>query len=247
MLRPPTRIAPAASSLRTSAPSRLAAGPSALIFEPARVGRPAMSNRFFTANGTPLIGPMCRPASISAARFFARSATMSVKALTVGSAALMRARAAATTALAFTLPVLTARAISAAVAAFDRGSFTGDRSWTKDRRGREVVVELHGQQRLRNGERALDVQDDVRAVFRRDRQADRQRCLVDPFRYVGLLFCHWFLPHSIWPKRKEHAKHHASGWLQSPRRFARKDHDQRSRSRSPLTARRLSRRHAHVA
>src|SRR5471032_2791896 len=164
MLRPPIRIAPAASSLRISAPSRLAAGPSALIFEPARVGRPAMSNRFFTANGTPLIGPMCWPASISAARFLARSATMSVKALTIGSAALMRARAASTTALAFALPVLMARAISAAVAAFDRGSLIGDRSWTKDRRGCEVVVELHGQQRLGDGERTLDVQDDIGTV-----------------------------------------------------------------------------------
>src|SRR5471032_1063601 len=197
MLRPPIRIAPAASSLRTSAPSRLAAGPSTLIFEPARVGRPSISNRFLTANGTPLSGPMCWPASISAARFFARAATRSVKALTVGSAAAMRARAASTTALAFTLPVLTARAISAAVAAFDRGSFTGDHSRTKDRRGREVVIELDSQQWLRDGERAFDVQDDIGAVFRRDRQADRQCCLVDPFRYIGLLFRHWFPPRSI--------------------------------------------------
>src|SRR5215216_8080557 len=85
MLRPPTRIAPAASSLRTSEPSRAAFGPSTLIFEPARVGRPFMSNRFFTAKGTPASGPRWVPASISDARLRARAATTSVKALTVGS------------------------------------------------------------------------------------------------------------------------------------------------------------------
>ena len=130
-------MAPAASSLRTSAPSRAAFGPSTLIFEPARVGRPSMSNRFLTANGTPTSGPRCRPASISAARFLARSARTSVKALTVGSAAAMRFSAASITALAFTLPAAMARVISPAVAAFDR-----DRSWPEDRRRRQFVVEL---------------------------------------------------------------------------------------------------------
>ena len=28
-----------------------------VLFEPARVGRPSISNRFFTANGTPISGP----------------------------------------------------------------------------------------------------------------------------------------------------------------------------------------------
>ena len=122
MLRPPTRIAPAASSLRISEPSRVAIGPSLLIFDPARVGWPLMSNRFLTANGTPSIGPRCRPRSISTARMRARSAMTSVKALMVGSAAAMRARVASITASALTLPDITAPAISVAVACFDRGS-----------------------------------------------------------------------------------------------------------------------------
>src|SRR5260370_38910278 len=149
MLRAPTRIAPAISSWRTSAPSRLALGPSRLIFDPARVGRPAISNRFLTANGTPTSGPRWRPASISAARFLARSATRSVKALTVGSAASMRYSAASTTALAVAFWPATARAISAAVAAFDVGSFmSGDRPWAEDRCRWQLVAELERQPRV---------------------------------------------------------------------------------------------------
>ena len=53
---------------------------SRLIFEPASVGRPAMSNRFFTANGTPASGPGGSPAaqvrSISCAATRARSSVM---------------------------------------------------------------------------------------------------------------------------------------------------------------------------
>ena len=45
---------------RASRPSRRAAR-SRLIFEPARVGRPSMSNRFLTANGTPASGPRLSP------------------------------------------------------------------------------------------------------------------------------------------------------------------------------------------
>src|SRR5216683_706105 len=135
MLRPPTRIAPAASSLRTSAPSRAAFGPSRFIFEPARVGRPFMSNRFLTAKGTPASGPRCRPESISAARFLARSATTSVKALTLASLVSIRVSAASTTATALTLPLITAPAISLAVACFDRGSLmAGTPAPASDRR-----------------------------------------------------------------------------------------------------------------
>ena len=56
MLSAPTRTAPAASRRSISVASRAAGGASRLIFEPASVGNPAMSNRFFTANGTPASG-----------------------------------------------------------------------------------------------------------------------------------------------------------------------------------------------
>src|SRR5471030_909853 len=186
MLRPPTRIAPAASSLRTSAPSRRALGPSRLIFEPARVGRPSMSNRFLTANGTPDSGPRCWPASIWMARRRARSATISVKALTVGSAAAMRLSVASMTALAFTLPLDTERAISAAVACFERISVMAGCSRTIDRQRRQFLVELDRQQGLHDRERPFDVQDHVGAIFLGDRKTDRLRRLFDPLRDVWL-------------------------------------------------------------
>ena len=54
-----------------------------VVFEPASVGTPAMSNRFFTANGTPASGPAGSPeahaASTAAAFARARSAVMAVK------------------------------------------------------------------------------------------------------------------------------------------------------------------------
>ena len=58
-------------------------GRSRLIFDPARVGRPCTSNRFFTAKGTPASGPGFFPAAIAAstarALARARSAVTSVK------------------------------------------------------------------------------------------------------------------------------------------------------------------------
>src|SRR6476660_2944886 len=56
MLRAPTRTAPAASSRLMIVASRFAGGASRLILAPASVVRPAISNRFFTANGTPARG-----------------------------------------------------------------------------------------------------------------------------------------------------------------------------------------------
>src|SRR5580658_9811198 len=61
MLSAPTRMAPAASSRSINAASRAAGGLSRLILEPASVGRPATSNRFLTANGTPASGPAGSP------------------------------------------------------------------------------------------------------------------------------------------------------------------------------------------
>ena len=81
-----------------------------------------MSNRFLTAKGTPASGPRWVPASISAARLRARSAKTSVKALTVGSLVSMRVSVASITAVALTLPLITARAMSVAVACLESGS-----------------------------------------------------------------------------------------------------------------------------
>ena len=62
MFSAPTSIAPAASSRATSVASAAAGGRSRLMREPASVGRPATSIRFFTANGTPASGPTGLPA-----------------------------------------------------------------------------------------------------------------------------------------------------------------------------------------
>ena len=66
MLSAPTSTAPAASSRAISVASAVAGGRSRLILEPASVARPATSNRFLTANGTPASGPSVRPAARSA-------------------------------------------------------------------------------------------------------------------------------------------------------------------------------------
>src|SRR5262249_41794621 len=68
MLSAPTSTAPVDSSRAISVASRLAGARSRLIFEPASVGSPAMSNKFLTANGTPASAPTNRPP-------FARSAS----------------------------------------------------------------------------------------------------------------------------------------------------------------------------
>src|ERR1700712_4287357 len=118
MLSAPTRTAPAASMRSIKVASRADGLRSRLIFEPARVGRPCTSNRFFTANGTPASGPAILPAAISAstAQAFARerSAVTSVNALRTGLWVAMRASAASVTLSADILPPATARAISEA-------------------------------------------------------------------------------------------------------------------------------------
>src|SRR5580693_8697646 len=118
MLSAPTRIAPAASSLSISAASRSAGGRSRLILEPARVGRPATSNRFLTANGTPAsagsFSPLARAASSARARANARRSVTKVKELSSGSRSRIRANVASTIWVALTRPAVMAAAIEAA-------------------------------------------------------------------------------------------------------------------------------------
>src|SRR6201996_3983076 len=118
MLSAPTRTAPAASRRSINVASRAAAAWSRLIFEPARVGRPFTSNRFFTAKGTPASGPGFFPAAIAAstARAFvrARSAVTSGKEFSTGACLAMRASAASVASSADNFLSLTARAMSSA-------------------------------------------------------------------------------------------------------------------------------------
>src|SRR6266481_7889735 len=118
MLSAPTSTAPAASIRAIRVASRDAGGRSRLIFEPARVARPSMSNRFFTAKGTPASGPTLWPAAIAASIAFAlvraRPAVTSVNELNTVSRCSMRANAASVTSSADILRPLTALAISEA-------------------------------------------------------------------------------------------------------------------------------------
>ena len=116
MLSAPTSTAPAASMRSTSVASRDDGARSRLIFDPARVGRPFTSNRFFTANGTPASGPTFCPAAIAAstarALARARSAVTSVKEFRMGSCLAIRANAASVASSAVILRPATACAIS---------------------------------------------------------------------------------------------------------------------------------------
>src|SRR6202166_3985066 len=118
MLSAPTKTAPAPSMRSISVASRGDGFKSRLIFDPARVGRPCTSNRFFTANGTPASGPAFLPAAIAASTLRAlaraRSAVTSVNELRMGSCLAIRASAASVTPSAETLRPATADAISAA-------------------------------------------------------------------------------------------------------------------------------------
>jgi len=91
---------------------------SRLIFDPARVGRPRTSNRFFTANGTPASRPAFFPAamaaSIARALARARSTVTSVNEFRTGSYFAIRANAASVTLSADTCRPFTASAISPA-------------------------------------------------------------------------------------------------------------------------------------
>src|SRR5450755_3341222 len=118
MLSAPTSTAPAASIRSIKVASRRAGANSRLIFDPARVGSPCTSNRFFTANGTPASGPGFLPAAIAASteRAFARarSAVTSVKAFRAELCWAIRASAASVTPSASIFRPATACAISAA-------------------------------------------------------------------------------------------------------------------------------------
>ena len=101
MLSAPTSTAPAASIRSINVASRGDGARSRLIFDPARVGRPCTSNRFFTANGTPASGPASCPAATAAstarALARARSAVTSVNEFRTGSCLAIRASAASVT------------------------------------------------------------------------------------------------------------------------------------------------------
>src|SRR5579871_278664 len=118
MLSAPTSTAPAASIRSIRVASRGAGGRSRLIFEPARVGIPFTSNKFFTAKGTPASGPTLLPAATSAstcrALARARSAVMSVKEVRMPSCCAMRASADSVASSADILREATALAISEA-------------------------------------------------------------------------------------------------------------------------------------
>src|ERR1700761_4727800 len=118
MLSAPTSTAPAASSRSIRAASRLAGGASRLILDPASVDKPATSNRFFTANGTPASGPKTSPRaharSRACARSRARRSVMAVKALRAALSLRMRMIAASTTLAALARPDATAAAMSVA-------------------------------------------------------------------------------------------------------------------------------------
>src|ERR1700724_2796892 len=140
MLSAPTRMVPAASSRSISAASRGAGGRSRLILEPASVGRPATSNRFLTANGTPANGgsfsPFTHAASSACARASARRSVTAVKELSNGSRSRMRASAASTICVALTRPAATAAAIEAAES---QAKSPAAVSSMKDRRGLGIV------------------------------------------------------------------------------------------------------------
>src|SRR5262245_11054350 len=118
MLSAPTSTAPWASRRAMMVASCVAGARSRLIFEPARVDSPAMSNKFLTANGTPASAPSRRPrarsASIAAALASARSAVTAVNALRTRSCLAIRVSAARTTAAALVRPSQPAAAISLA-------------------------------------------------------------------------------------------------------------------------------------
>src|ERR1700736_5849942 len=118
MLSAPTSTAPASSNRSIRVASRGAGARSRLILDPARVGRPLTSKRFFTANGTPAKGPTPLPpasaASMARARVRARSASTSVNEFSSGLCCAIRASAASATLSADILRLATACAISEA-------------------------------------------------------------------------------------------------------------------------------------
>src|SRR5512140_780020 len=180
MLSAPTRTAPAASIRSIKVASRFDAARSRLIFEPARVGRPATSNRFFTAKGTPASGPTVLPAAMSAstARAFARarSAVMSVKELRTPSCCLMRASAASVASSADILPRATALAISEAVIS---GLVVMAASGREDRRRLGLVRQREFVDQAGQPQRDFEIGADRGPPGVLDRQCQRFRYGVD--------------------------------------------------------------------
>src|ERR1700761_4241731 len=171
MLSAPTSTAPAASIRSISVASRDAGGWSRLILEPARVGSPCTSNRFFTANGTPASAPTLCPAAMEAstarALVRARSAVTSVKAFSTPSCAAIRANTASVASNAEKVLFLTAWAMAVAVmSAKSGGKDTGGLGCI----GKFVVVDELGQL-----QRDLEIGADRRAPGVLDRNAERAR------------------------------------------------------------------------
>src|SRR6516162_7117553 len=174
MLSAPTRIAPAASRRSISVASRAAGGKSRFIFEPASVGRPPTSNRFFTANGTPASGGTLRPrarASSSAwARNRARSSVSAVNELIRGSRARTRANAASTMLTALARPAAKAAAISPAVIQAKSNAVVS----STEHRGRLALVRKRkAVDQRRMLEQKLQIESDAGVPRRLHRQRQR--------------------------------------------------------------------------
>src|SRR5215831_3904942 len=198
MLSVPTSTPSALSRRFTSVASAAAGGLSRLILEPANVVRPATSNRFLAANGTPASTPSRRPAARSAsmvrARAIARSPVTAVKALSVLSRSLMRRKVASTTCAAATLPVTTASAISAAdaVARMASGMASGIASGLEHRGRLGLVGQLELPHHVCQPKCDGQVDLDRWLPLRLDRQSKHRRarfdqCIECVFLHVGPL------------------------------------------------------------
>ena len=121
MFNAPTSTAPACFSLATAVASWVGGGFSALIFDPAKVVKPAISYKFLTAKGTPANLPGSFPEaiarSISSASAKARSQVTAVKQLSSLPPSILLS-AQETTSTALILPSRTAVAIDTASAQF---------------------------------------------------------------------------------------------------------------------------------
>src|SRR6266700_4805015 len=179
MLSAPTSTAPAASMRSISVASRFATDSSRLIFDPARVGRPRTSNRFFTAKGTPASGPTFFPAAIAAsmarALARARSAVTSVKQLRLLSCLAIRASAASQTSSADSLHAATALAMSPA----DRPSAVMTGSGGKDTGGLSIVRQRKLVDQPPQSQRHIEIGPDGRLPGVLDRKHQGLRDGVD--------------------------------------------------------------------
>ena len=175
-------MAPAASSRSISAASRVAGGRSRLILEPASVGRPATSNRFLTANGTPASGPKpfaarARVIDASARAPSARCSVTAVKELSSGSRSRMRASVASTMLCALARPEVTAAAMSAAES---QGKIARPAvSSMEDRRGLGIVGQRKFVDQRRMAQDQLQIEFDAGVPGRIERQPERPGACCD--------------------------------------------------------------------